>query len=103
DAVRISVKKLLESLNAAGDTVKLSDQSYQLFYFNDVKEGPNGPVVEANSFTYAMILTEGDDMHVFLIPAETVPASQVAVFKMFKDKRVGLQAVNGQLKVFENP
>ncbi len=103
DQARISVKKLLESLNAAGETVKFTDQSYQLFYFNDVKEGPNGPSVDLNSFTYAMILTEGDDMHVFLIPVESIPANQVAVFKMFKDKRVGLQSAGGQLKVFENP
>ncbi|MBI4345766.1 MAG: hypothetical protein HY553_02855 [Elusimicrobia bacterium] len=103
DQSRISVKKLLDSLNAAGETVKLSDQSYQLFYYSDVKEGASGPAVDPNSRTFAMILTEGDEMHVFLIPAESVPAAQVAVFKMFKDKRVGLQLVGITLKVFENP
>ena len=100
---RISVKLLLDSLSAAGDTVKFTDQSYQAFYYNDVKDGPNGPAVDPNLRTIAMILTEGEDIHVFLVPAESVPSNQVGVFKMHNNKRVGLQRVGNTLSVFENP
>lgn len=103
DQSRISVKKLLDSLHAAGDTVKLSDQSYQAFYYNDVVDGASGPSIDPNSKTFAFILMEGEEMHVFLIPAELVLADKIAVFKMFKDKRVGLQTAGDSLKVYENP
>lgn len=103
EQTRISVKRLLDSLHAAGESVALSGQSYQVFYYSDVVDGPAGPSVDPKSRTFAFIRLVGEDMHVFLIPAETVPSNQIAVFKMHEDKRVGLQVAGDSLKVFENP
>ncbi|MBI4424724.1 MAG: hypothetical protein HY554_13405, partial [Elusimicrobia bacterium] len=89
DQQRITVKRLLEALSASGETVRLSDQSYQAFYYNDIKEGPAGPAVDPATRTLAFLIADGDDIHVFLIPAELVPSDKVAVFKMYKNKRVG--------------
>ena len=40
-------------------------------------------------------------MHVFLIPEETVPSDKLAVFKVFKDKKIGLQRIDGKLRIYE--
>jgi len=103
DAADITVKKLLDAVTQSGTTVQLSDQAYQTFYYNDVKPGANGPEIDPSSKTFAMILTAGEDLHVFLIPAETVPADKIAIFKMYQNKAIGLQAPGQTLKVYENP
>ncbi len=103
DQKRVTVRRLLDALTAEGQLLQLSDQAYRVFYYNDVKDTPAGPVVDRTTKTLAMILTLGEDLHVFLIPAELVPADQIAVFTMYADKRVGLQTSGNTLKVYENP
>lgn len=100
EPIRVSIKKMLDAVGATGDEVKLSDQVYRVFYFDNLKEEKADKTLQ----NFAFILTEGNkDIHLFLIPAESVPQSQVATFKMFKNKAVGLQQVAGKLKIYENP
>ncbi len=92
---------LLDAIEASGQLVQLAGQAYRLFYYQDVQEGPAGAALNPNSRTFALILKDGEEMHVFLIPEETVPSDQMAIFKVYKDKRVGLQRADGKIKVFE--
>ncbi len=98
EAVRVTIKKLLDSISAAGDDVKLTDQAYKAFYSDDIKDAKADPNVK----TFSFILTEANgEIHVFLVPAELVPADKIATFKMFNNKQLGLQQVDGKLKVYE--
>ncbi len=98
EQVRVTIKKLLDAISAAGDEVKLSDQSYRAFYYDDIKNGRQDPATK----TFAFVMTDAaGEFHVFLIPAELVPADQAAVFKMHNNKKIGLQQAGGRLKVFE--
>lgn len=98
EQVRVSLKKLLDAVSAAGTEVKLTDQAYRTFYFDNVKAGKQDKTLQ----TLAFALTEANgDFKIFLVPAELVPTDTVAVFKMYKDKRVGLKRVEQTLKVFE--
>lgn len=100
DKVRVSLKKMLDAVGAAGAEAKVGDQAYKIFYTDDIKNG----AVDKSAKTITFIHTEaGGQIHVFLIPAELVPSDKIAVFKMFKDRRVGLTQKDGKLKVFENP
>lgn len=101
DVQSVRLGKLLEAIEASGRLLTLSGQSYRLFYYQDVQEDASGASLNPNSRTFALILKEGEEMHVFLIPEETVPADKMAVFKVFKDKRVGLQKDGKTLRVFE--
>jgi len=88
---------------AAGRLVQFSDQAYSLFYFDDVKEDDSGASFDKDSQTFALILKEDDDMHVFLIPEDTVSSETIAIFKMHKNKKVGLRKADGKLEIYENP
>jgi hypothetical protein len=103
ETASVKVGKLLDGVEAAGTTVALSDQSYQLFYYRDVKKGAGGIELNDASKTYAFIYKDGKERHVFLIPAEAVRAGAVSVFKMFNNKEIGLKTENGVLKIYENP
>lgn len=98
EQVRVTIKKMLDAISAAGDEVKLTDQTYKAFYSDDIKDSKADPAVK----TFAFILTEANgEIHVFLVPAELVPADKIASFKMFNNKQVGLQQIDGKLKVYE--
>lgn len=100
DKVRITLKKMLEAVGAGGAPVTVAGQTYKVFYTDDVKNGR----VDKTAKTFTFILTEPNgEIHVFLIPAELVPGDKIAVFKMFRDQRVGLMQKDGKLKVYENP
>lgn len=100
DAVRITLKKMLDGVGATGAPVAVSGQNYKVFYTDDIKAGR----VDKTAKTFTFILTEASgEIHVFLIPAELVPGDKIAVFKMFSNVRVGLMQKDGKLKVFENP
>lgn len=97
--VRLGV--LLNSIEASGQAVQLAGQAYRLFYYQDVQESASGAVLNPNSRTLALILKEGEEMHVFLIPEELVPSDKLAVFKVFNDKKIGLQRIDGKLRIYE--
>ncbi len=100
DKVRITLKKMLEGVGAGGAAATVGGQTYKVFYTDDIKAGR----VDKSAKTITFILTEASgEIHVFLIPAELVPSDKIAVFKMFKDARVGLSQKDGKLKVYENP
>jgi hypothetical protein len=100
DMVRITLKKMLEGVGAAGAPVTAAGQAYKVFYTDDIKAGR----VDKTAKTFTFIHTEASgEIHVFLIPAELVPGDKVAVFKMFANARVGLTQKDGKLKVYENP
>ncbi|MBI3288984.1 MAG: hypothetical protein HYZ74_05650 [Elusimicrobia bacterium] len=100
DLTRITVKKMLDGVGSMGEAVKVADQTYKVFYTDDFKEGKPDKTVKLITF----ILTEtSGSIHLFLIPAEFVPADRIAVFKMFQDKRVGLAQKDGKLKIYDNP
>lgn len=97
----VKLGPLLDAIEASGQLVQLTGQAYRLFYYQDVQEGPSGASLNPNSRTFALILKDGEELHVFLVPEETVPSDQMAVFKVFKDKRVGLQRAEGKIRIFE--
>lgn len=100
DKVRVSLKKMLAAVSAAGDSATVGGQAYKVFYTDDVKNGQ----VDATAKTITFIHTEASGaIHVFLIPADLVPSDKIAVFKMFQSRRVGLVQKDGKLKVYENP
>lgn len=100
DKVRVTLKKMLEAVGAAGAAVTVGGQSYKVFYTDDIKNGR----VDKTAKTFTFILTEPNgEIHVFLIPADLVPSDKIAVFKMFNNGRVGLVQKDGKLKVYENP
>lgn len=100
DKTRITLKKMLDAVGATGADAKVGDQTYKVFYTDDIKNGR----VDKTAKSFSFILTEpSGEIHVFLIPAELVPSDKIAVFKMFKDRRVGLSQKDGKLKVYENP
>lgn len=101
DTQSVRLGKLLEAIEASGKLLALSGQNYRLFYYQDVQETASGASLNPNSRTFALILKEGEEMHVFLIPEETVPSDKMAVFKVFKDKRIGLQKDGKTLRVYE--
>lgn len=103
DTVSIKVGKLLDGIAAAGKPVQLSDQAYRLFYYRDVKAQGGQVVLDPATKSFAMIFSEGEEMGVFIIPAEEVPSDRIAVFKMQANKRVGLMQKDGKLKIYENP
>lgn len=100
DKIRVTLKKMLEAVGNAGQAVAFTDQTYKVFYTDDMKNGQ--PDKTAKLFIFLLTEASGD-IHVFLIPAKEVPSDKINVFKMFKDKRVGLTQQNGRLKVYENP
>jgi hypothetical protein len=100
DKVRVTLKKMLESVGAAGDAATVSGQLYKVFYTDDVKNGQIDRT--ARTFTFLHI-DAGGQIHVFLIPAELVPSDKIAVFKMHGNTRVGLIQAQGRLRVYENP
>ena len=100
DKVRVTLKKMLEGVGAGGAAATVGGQSYKIFYTDDIKNGR----VDKTAKTITFILTEASgEIHVFLIPAELVPADKIAVFKMFANARVGLMQKDGKLKIYENP
>ncbi len=100
DMIRITLKKMLEGVGVSGAAVAVSGQNYKVFYTDDIKAGRADKT--AKSFTFMLTEANGE-FHVFLIPAELVPADKIAVFKMFNNTRVGLVQKDGKLKVYENP
>ena len=95
DQKRISLNELIVALNAVGEEIKLSDQVYRLFYFDDM--------TDKSIKTFAFIFTDASNgLHVFLIPQELVLSDKMAVFKMYNNKRMGLQQLDGKLRVFDN-
>lgn len=101
DVQTVRLGNLLNAIEASGQVVTLTGQSYRLFYFQDVKEAGGQVVLNPNSRTIALILKDGDEMHVFLIPEEAVASDKLSVFKVYKDKRIGVQNANGKLRIFE--
>jgi len=101
DVQTVRLGNLLNAIEASGQVVALSGQSYRLFYFQDVLEGPNGVTLNPNSRTIALILKDGDEMHVFLIPEEAVASDKLSVFKVYKDKKIGVQNAAGTLRIYE--
>lgn len=100
DKVRITLKRMMDSAGQAGHAVTLGAQAYRVFYSDDVVNGQANPANKV--FTFLLVDARGE-IHVFLIPAELVTSDRIAVFKMFEDKRVGLQQVGGRLRIYENP
>jgi hypothetical protein len=100
DKVRITLRRMMDSAGQAGHAVTLGAQAYRVFYSDDVVNGQANPANKV--FTFLLVDGRGE-IHVFLIPAELVTSDRIAVFKMFEDKRVGLQQVGGRLRIYENP
>lgn len=101
DLQSVRLGKLLEAIEASGQQVNLTGQSYRLFYFQDVQENGGSVVLNPNSRTIALILKEGEEMHVFLIPEESVASDKLSVFKVYKDKKIGVQNAGGKLRIYE--
>ena len=101
DVQTVRLGNLLNAIEASGQVVALTGQSYRLFYFQDVQEAGGQVVLNPNSRTIALILKDGDEMHVFLIPEENVASDKLSVFKVYKDKKIGVQNANGKLRIFE--
>ncbi len=100
DKVRVTLKKMLDGVGASGAAAAVGGNAYKVFYTDDVKNGR----VDKTAKTFTFILAEpSGEIHVFLIPAELVPGDKIAVFKMFRDQRVGLTQKDGKLKIYENP
>jgi hypothetical protein len=96
---RVTLREMLAAITATGEALSIGGDGYKLFYYDDVKNG----AADASSQSFAFILSEGGEFHVFLVPAEKVPADKIAVFKMKGDKPMGLQNKSGTLRVFDNP
>lgn len=101
DVQTVRLGALLNAIEASGQVVNLTGQAYRLFYFQDVQEAGGQVVLNPNSRTIALIMKDGEEMHVFLIPEEAVAADKLSVFKVYKDKRIGVQNANGKLRIFE--
>ena len=100
DKVRVTLKKMLDAVGAAGASVTVSGQAYKVFYTDDIKNGQ----IDKSAKTLTFIHTDAaGEIHVFLIPADLVPSDKIAVFKMHQNLRVGLSQKDGKLKVYENP
>lgn len=100
DRESVTIKEMLSAVSAAGAELKLSDQAYRAFYYDDIKNGRQDKTAKA----FAFILTDAKgEIHAFLVPADLVPSDKAAIFKMYNNKPVGLQQIGGSLKVFENP
>lgn len=100
DKIRITLKRMMDAAGAAGHPVTLGRHAYRTFYADDVKNGAADP--SSRILTFLLVDARGE-IHVFIIPADLVPADRIAVFKMFEDKRVGLVLTGGRLKIYENP
>ncbi len=100
DQQRITIREMLGAVNEKGEEVRLTGQIYRLFYYDDIKDGQVNR--EKKLFTFIFYDAKGE-IHIFLIPAELVPTDKIAVFKMFENKRVGLQQAGGRLRIFDNP
>jgi hypothetical protein len=98
----ITIKKLLEAVHATGEEVVLGDasQTYRAFYFDNIKDGKADPALK--TFAFLMLQPTGD-VQMFLVPSENVPENQVAVFKMYKDRKMGLQRAPKALKIYKTP
>jgi len=103
DEYPIRLGKLLDKVMEAGKPIQFSDQAYRFYYMDGVKKGASGPVMDPAARTVGMILKEGEEMHVFLIPESDIPKDQIAVFKMHEDKRVGMRRNGDKLEIYENP
>ncbi|TBR23042.1 hypothetical protein EPO15_06795 [bacterium] len=101
DVQTVRLGNLLNAIEASGQVVALTGQSYRLFYFQDVMESGGSVVLNPNSRTIALILKDGDEMHVFLIPEENVASDKLSVFKVYKDKKIGVQNAAGKLRIYE--
>lgn len=100
DRESVTIKEMLAAVSAAGADVKVGGQAYKAFYYDDIKDGR----ADKTNKAFAFILTDGKgEIHVFLVPAELVPADKIAVFKMYENHRIGLAQVSGKLQVFDNP
>lgn len=100
DKQRVTLREMFAAITAAAEEIKLTGQTYRFFYMEDIKDGK----ADKTSKSFAFILTDAQgEIHIFLVPSELVPSDKIAVFKMYEDKRVGLQESGGKLKVYENP
>lgn len=100
DREAVTIREMLAAVSAAGEEVKAGGQSYRCFYYDDIKNGASDPT--AQSFAFVLTDAKGE-FHVFLVPSDKVPSAQMAIFKMYENKKVGLQKVNGKLRIFDNP
>lgn len=101
DVQTVRLGALLDAIEASGQAVALSGQAYRLFYFQDVQENGGNVTLNPNSRTIALILKDGEELHVFLIPEEAVASDKLSVFKVYKDKKIGVQNAAGKLRIFE--
>lgn len=101
DVQTVRLGNLLNAIEASGQVVALTGQSYRLFYFSDVQESGGNVTLNPNSRTIALILKDGEEMHVFLIPEENVASDKLTVFKVYKDKKIGVQNAAGTLRIYE--
>ncbi|MEK7388285.1 MAG: hypothetical protein AAB036_01155 [Elusimicrobiota bacterium] len=98
DRVAPSIKKILGAVLPMGDEVKVNDQTYRVFYIDDINDG----LVDKSAKTMVFILTdEGGSIHVFLMPAELAVEDKMVVFSMFRNQRVGILRQGDVLRIFK--
>lgn len=100
DREQVTIKEMLDAVKNAGFAVKPGPQVYSAFYYNDIKNGAMDP--DSRSFCFVMTDAKGE-IHVYLVPAELVPADKIAIFKMWEDRPIGLRQASGKLQVFDKP
>ena len=97
---RITLRDLLKAVGDSGAALTLGGQVYKLFYYDEIKDGKLDP----SNKLFAFIATDAKgEFHVFMIPADLVPADKTATFKMLGDVPMGLRRAGSQLFVFGNP
>lgn len=100
EKILITLRRLLEAVDAGGAPVLVAGQNYKVFYTDDIKAGQADKT--AKCFTFILTDVNGD-IHVFPIPAELVPSGTMALFTLFAGARVGLLQKDGKLKIYDYP
>ncbi len=100
DAQRVTLRDMLTSVAAAGESATIGGDAYKVFYYDDVKNGALDP--SSRSFAFIKVDKQGQ-FHVFLVPAELVPTDKIAIFQMHEGKSVGLQLNGGSLLLYQQP
>ena len=100
DEQRLTLRDMLTSVAAAGQSATVSGDAYKVFYYDDVKDGH----LDSATRSFAFIKTDAQgQFHVFLVPAELVPADKIAIFTMHDNKSVGLQRDGDTLLIYQQP
>ena len=95
DLQSVTLRDLIGATLAEGFAAPLGGQTYRVFYFDEIQpDGARGRL-DASRQNVMLAVEDGGEFHFYVIPLDQVPDQGTAVFKLYQDRRVGVQRLEG--------